>query len=118
MNLPTAELELFDNVTDLLKPVSIALLFALIVGDHLHLQKHHKITRSLLDPDFLPSRCHATGSCCSHQEGGSLKQKNFICLYDLRKIPQVCLQLLDVWDELVHYAGPGLQRHLNIFLTV
>lgn len=50
----TAEFELFDNVTDLLKPVSVPLLFALIVGNH--------------------------------QEGGSLKQKNFICLYDLRKI--------------------------------
>lgn len=48
------------------------------------------------------------GSGCSHQEGGSLKQKNFICLYDLRKISQVRLQLLDVWDELVHYARPGL----------
>lgn len=48
------------------------------------------------------------GSGCSHQEGGSLKQKNLICLYDLREISQVRLQLLDVWDELVHYARPGL----------
>lgn len=37
-NLPTTEFELFDNVTDLLKPVSVTLLFALIVGDHLHSQ--------------------------------------------------------------------------------
>lgn len=36
VNLPTAELELFDDVTDLLKPVSVTLLFALIVGDYLH----------------------------------------------------------------------------------
>ncbi len=71
-----------------------------------------------MDPDFPPRRRRAGGSGRSHQEGGSLKQKNFICLYDLRKIPQVCLQLLDVWDELVHYARPGLQRHLKMFLTV
>lgn len=38
VNLPTTEFELFDNVTDLLKPVSVTLLFALIVGDHLRLQ--------------------------------------------------------------------------------
>lgn len=50
------------------------------------------------------------GSGRSHQEGGPLKQENFICLYDLCKIPQVCLQLLDIWDELVHYARPCLQR--------
>lgn len=31
VNSPTAEFKLFDNVTDLLKPVSITLLFALIV---------------------------------------------------------------------------------------
>lgn len=36
-NLPTTEFELFDNVTDLLKPVNITLLFALIVRDHLQL---------------------------------------------------------------------------------
>lgn len=53
---------------------------------------------------------HSCGSDCSHQEGGSLKQENFICLYDLCKISQVCLQLLDIWDELVHYARPCLQR--------
>lgn len=41
---------------------------------------------------------------CSHQERGSLKQQHFICLDDLCKIPQVCLQLLDVWDKLVHNA--------------
>ena len=41
VNLPTAELELFDNVTDLLKPMSITLFFALIVGNHLHFTKHH-----------------------------------------------------------------------------
>lgn len=35
VNSPTAEFELFDNVTDLLKPVSVTLLFALIMGDHL-----------------------------------------------------------------------------------
>lgn len=37
-NLPTTEFELFDYVTDLLKSVSVALLFALIVGDDLHSQ--------------------------------------------------------------------------------
>ncbi len=42
VNLPTAEFELFDNVTDLLKPVGITLLFALIVGDHLHLQNENR----------------------------------------------------------------------------
>lgn len=34
--LPAAELELFDNITDLLESVSVSLLFALIVRDHLH----------------------------------------------------------------------------------
>lgn len=53
MNLPTAEFELFDNVTDLLKPVSVTLLFALIMGDHLHLKNNNKTDGlSLLDPDF------------------------------------------------------------------
>lgn len=42
LNLPTAEFKLFDNVADLFKSVSIALLFALIVGDHLHLQSSMK----------------------------------------------------------------------------
>lgn len=55
MNLPTAEFELFDNVADLLKPVSVTLLFALIVGDHLRLKNNNNTERlSLLDPDFLP----------------------------------------------------------------
>lgn len=119
VNLPTAEFELFDNVTDLLKPVRVTLLFALIVGDHLHKITKHQIRLSLLDPDVFCPCCCARGSGCSHQEGGSLKQKNFICLYDLRKISQVCLQLLDVWDELVHYARPGLQRqkHSKMFIN-
>lgn len=34
--LPAAEFELFDNVANLLKPVCVPLLFALIVRDHLH----------------------------------------------------------------------------------
>lgn len=34
--LPAAEFELLDNVANLLKPVSVPLLFALIVRDHLH----------------------------------------------------------------------------------
>lgn len=109
MNLPTAEFELFDNVAYLLKPVSVTLLFALIVGDHLRLKNNNKtetfITRSRFSAE---DTAVSQGSGCSHQEGGSLKQKNFICLYDLRKISQVRLQLLDVWDELVHYARPGL----------
>lgn len=32
---PAAQLELFDDVADLLKPVHVPLLLALIVGDHL-----------------------------------------------------------------------------------
>lgn len=110
MNLPTAEFELFDNVTDLLKPVSVTLLFALIMGDHLHLKNNNKTDGlSLLDPDFSAEHTAISrGSGCSHQEGGSLEQENFICLYDLGEISQVRLQLLDVWDELVHYARPGL----------
>lgn len=47
VNLPTTEFELFDNVTDLLEPVSVALLFALIVGDHLHLQNTKKQKKHL-----------------------------------------------------------------------
>jgi len=114
LNIPTAEFELFDNVADLLKPVSVALLFALRVGDHLHLQNDKN------DFQFLTSEfgsCCGRGSSCSYQEGGSLKQKNFICLYDLCKIPQVRLQLLDVWDELINYAGPGLQGHFIMLFT-
>lgn len=107
VNLPTTEFELFDNVTDLLKPVSVTLLFALIVGDHLHSQSTNKL--SWTDRVFFPP-AHCCGSGFSHQESGSLKQKDLICFYDLCKISQVCLQLLDVWDKLVHYARPGLQR--------
>lgn len=43
-----------------------------------------------------------------HQEGGSLKQEDLISFYNLCKISQVRLQLLDIWDELVHDARPGL----------
>lgn len=32
---PAAQLELFDDVADLLKPVHVPLLLALVVGDHL-----------------------------------------------------------------------------------
>lgn len=112
VNLPTTEFELFDNVTDLLKPVSITLLFALIVGDHLRLQtpktEEEEEKKNACDKIqlFCPAHCHGSG--CPHQEGGSLKQKNFVCFYDLCKISQVCLQLLDIWDELVHYARPSL----------
>lgn len=35
MTSPTTELELFDDVADLLKAVSITLLFALVVRDYL-----------------------------------------------------------------------------------
>lgn len=38
-DLPTTEFKLFDNVTDLLKSVSITLLFALIVRDYLHMKE-------------------------------------------------------------------------------
>lgn len=108
VNLPTTEFELLDNIADLLKPVSVTLLFALIVGDHLQWQNQKWKTF----PEHTGSRFSTTlwKEGGSHQEGGSLKQKNFIGLYDLCKIPQVCLQLLDIWDELVHYARPCLQR--------
>ncbi|TNN79206.1 hypothetical protein EYF80_010450 [Liparis tanakae] len=61
-------------------------------------------TLSLLDPDVLP-RPQTRGGGCSHQEGGSLKQKDFVCLYDLRKVSQVGFQLLDVRDELIHFVN-------------
>lgn len=45
---------------------------------------------------------------CIHQESGSLKQKHFVCLDDLSKVPQVHFQLLDIGDQLIDYAGPSL----------
>lgn len=70
--------------------------------------EQHKQTN--FDEPILIASSHYCASGCSHQESGSLKQKHFICLDDLCKIPQVCLQLLDIGDKLVHYAGPGLWR--------
>lgn len=111
VNLPTTEFELFDNVTDLLEPVSVTLLFALIVGDHLGLQNTKNRKQKRLSYKIqLFCTAHRHGCGCPHQEGGSLKQKNFIRFYDLCKVSKVGLQLLDVWDELVHYARPSLQR--------
>ena len=50
---------------------------------------------------------------CPHQEGGFLKQEDLISFYNLCKVPQVGLQLLDIWDELVHDARPGLHAQLT-----
>ena len=47
-------------------------------------------------------------NCCIHQESGSLKQKHFICLDDLSKVPQVHFQLLDIGNQLIDYTGPSL----------
>lgn len=49
-NLPTTEFELFDYVADLLKAVSVTLLFALIVGDDLH-------SHSTMNKQSLTSSC-------------------------------------------------------------
>lgn len=51
---------------------------------------------------------HKGQNSCIHQESGSLKQKHFICLNDLSKVPQVHLQLLDIGDQLIDYTGPSL----------
>lgn len=48
---------------------------------------------------------------CIHQESGSLKQKHFVCLDDLSKVPQVHFQLLDIGDQLIDYAGPSLSTN-------
>lgn len=75
---------------------------------HLSLGNCHNCT-------FLPGNSvlgwagkHKGPNSCIHQESGSLKQKHFICLNDLSKIPQVHLQLLDIWDQLIDYTGPSL----------
>ena len=46
----------------------------------------------------------------TYQEGGPFKQKHLIGLYDLGKVSQVRLQLLYVWNELVHNGGPRLEQ--------
>lgn len=54
VNLPTTEFELLDNIADLLKPVSITLLFALIVGDHLQKNKNGKPFQDTTDHALAP----------------------------------------------------------------
>lgn len=116
MNSPTAQFELFNNVTDLLEPVGVTLLFALIVGDHLHTKNN---TNTMIQSRFpVQDAAVSERSGGPHQEGCPLKQKDFVRLYDLSKVPQVRLQLLDVGDELVHYARPGLQPHDKGLLTL
>lgn len=109
---PAAEFKLFDNVADLLKAVNISLLFALIVRDDL--RKKERLTS--INGFRFSLRHVARVPLCPHQEGGSLKQENLISFYDLCKIPQVGLQLLDVWDELVDYTRPGLHAHDQLLL--
>ena len=46
----------------------------------------------------------------AYQKRSSLKQQHLVRLYNLSEVPQVGLQLLDVRDELVDDAGPGLGR--------
>ena len=75
---------------------------------HLSLGNCHKSTFHPGNSALGWAEEHEGQNSCIHQESGSLKQKHFVCLDDLSKVPQVHFQLLDIGDQLIDYTGPSL----------